>query len=90
MIHAVGEFDVRFVVFSPQQHNFFAWGLKKCLDEPPKFKDCDDFIKAEYDFQDKMPMVEKIGSSCIIGVNKSALSFQTNQEKVVNSATEVV
>ena len=60
------------------------------MEEPPKFKDADEFIKAEYDFQDKVPMVEKIGSSCIIGVNKSALSFQKNQEKVLNSATEVV
>jgi hypothetical protein len=60
------------------------------LEEPPKFKDADEFIKAEYDFQDKVPMVEKIGSSCIIGVNKSALSFQKNQEKVLSSATEVV
>lgn len=75
MIHAVGELDVRFVVFSPQHHNFFAWALKKLLEEPPKFKDSDDFIEAEYDFQDKMPMVEKIGSSCIIRVNKSAISF---------------
>ena len=90
VIRAVGEFDVRFVVFSPQQHNFVSWGLRKCIEEPPRFNDTDEFIKAEYDFQEKIAMVEKIGSSCIIGVNKSALSFKTNQEKVINSASEVV
>lgn len=75
VIRAVGEFEVKFVIFSPQQHNFVSWGLKKALEEPVRFKDCDEFIKAEYDFQDKVPLPEKIGSSCIINVNKAAISF---------------
>jgi hypothetical protein len=35
-------------------------------------------------------MVEKIGSSCIINVNKSAISFKSKQEKVVATGAEVV
>lgn len=35
-------------------------------------------------------MVEKIGSSCIINVNKSAISFKSKQEKVTATGAEVV
>ncbi len=50
VIRAVGEFDVKFVIFSPMQHNFISWGLRKCMENPPKFLSPDQFIEAEYDF----------------------------------------
>ncbi len=35
-------------------------------------------------------MLEKIGSSCVIGVNKSALSFKTKEEQLNYEAAKVV
>jgi hypothetical protein len=35
-------------------------------------------------------MIEKIGSSCIVSINKPAISFKTKQEKVISSGDELI
>ncbi len=46
------------------------------------FASADEFQKAEYDFQEKVPLTEKIGSHCVIATYKHTLSFKTKEEQI--------
>ena len=50
----------------------------------------DEFIKAEYDFQEKTPRVERIGSSCKVGIKSSALSFKSKHDQLTDEAAEII
>ena len=63
MIKAVGEYNVHFVVFSPHPHNYLAWSLQLREDgNVPKFPNSEEFINAEYTFDEKAPFSEKVGT----------------------------
>lgn len=35
-------------------------------------------------------MIEKIGSSCIVNINKPMITLKTKQEKVISTAQELI
>ena len=89
MIRAVSEFDVHFAIFSPHPHNFISWGIQPST-EPLTFNNKDDFMKFEYELQEKAPMIERVGTHCIIQIQKSALSFSSKNEQLMSESDDIV
>ena len=67
---------MHFVIFSPHPHNFIGWGLN-ASESPKTFENPDIFLKAEYEFQEKAPFGERVGSSDTVIIEKGALSFKS-------------
>lgn len=67
---------MHFVIFSPHTHNFISWGLNPS-EAPRTYANPDEFLKAEYEFQEKAPFGLRVGSSDVINIEKSTLSFKS-------------
>jgi len=89
LIRAISEFDVHFAIFSPLPHNFISWGIQPTA-EPLVFQTKDDFMKFEYELQEKSPLTERIGTHCIINIKKSALSFSSKNEQLMSECDDIV
>lgn len=89
VIKAAGDFDVHFIVFSPHPHNFISWGLHSS-ENPRTYPNPDEFIKAEYDFQENQPFGVRIGSSDMVNIDKAAISFKSKQDQLLAESTELL
>ena len=59
-------------------------------ENPRTFANFDDFLKNEYEFQEKTNFGERGGTSDTIIVNKAALSFKSYKEQVLASAQDTI
>ena len=58
--------------------------------EPQVFQTKDEFIKFEYELQEKSPLTERIGTHCIINIQKSTLSFSSKNEQLMSESDDIV
>lgn len=77
------------MIYSPLNHSSIGWGLQFTADAP-QYEDEEDFVKAEYIFQEKATKIEAIGSSCVITVEKSIMTLKSKEEQLAAKAEEII
>jgi hypothetical protein len=59
-------------------------------ENPRTFRNADEFIKEEYDFQEKQDFGKRIGTCDVVTVDKSALSFKSKPEQLAAETLEII